>query len=433
MKTHFLLSVLLLVFPLCADTQNSRRLPGDSLPAYSGWPENHEARIYLKETVLGSLAAARGPEARGGRIVLQPETGSRVKFQVLTQNNAQYYLFLHERTAGYPIAGRGNMIIKRSREDGSFLQSKVFFRDREDCFIRLFPQGNRCALDIYLFGHKLYQRVMLPISFEAQLVAPFRQVIQLTAAAIDWPLLLYEGERGAAGGVEAVLARIRPMLPLLPDFDDGAMNEAGRFVRIEDGVEIEEGGLNCSGFAKWVTDGFYYPLTGHWLDPEALKQKHPDFRGHRWSDRYEEDRDPYFGLDWSRNLAVSLANARAPYSMGDPETCDVRETLFLRYTEDVGYPVADLELLLYLESRKHPGHVYIGSLNRDYGTNPVLRQHSHLVVLLPYFSEGGRFQIAVLERNRETGLSSLAERYPSDYIHLVRLDARGEFFPPGIE
>jgi hypothetical protein len=241
--------------------------------------------------------------------------------------------------------------------------------------------------------------------------------------------------------VEQVLERIRLQLPFLPDLEDGALDETGRFVRIEDGLEIKEGGLNCSGFAKWVTDGFYYPLTGRLLDPETLKYKHLGLRGHRWSDRYEEARDPYFGLDWSRNLAVSLANARAPHSAQDPEARDVRQALFLRYTEDVGYPVTDLELLLYLESRGNPGSVFIGSLNREYGTDPILRQHFHLVVLFPYFNRSGSFRIAVLERNRETGLPSLLERYAGEYIHLVRLDARGEFSPaevpehpkPGIE
>jgi hypothetical protein len=427
MKIRCLLSILLLVLPRSAPGQDSRLLPADSFLALSGWPANHEARLSVREQLLGSLRTA--PLPGSGRILLQPETGSRVKFQILTQNNARYYLFLNETAAGYPIAARGNMIIKRSLEDGRFLQLKVFFRDRDDCFIRLFPQGSRCALDVFLLGHKLYQRVMLPLSFETLITAPFRQVIQLTAAAVDWPLLLHTGEGEADSRVEQVLQGIRPLLPGLPDFDDGAMDKAGRFVRIEDGLEVETGGLNCSGFAKWVVDGFYYPLTGRLLDPEALKEKHVGLRGNRWSDRYEEERDPYFGLDWSRNLALALAGARAPHFPGDPESCDVRESLFLRYTEDVGYPVRDLELLLYLESREHPGYIYIGSLNRDTGTNPALRQHFHLIVLFPYFDRRGSFRLAVLERNVETGLSSVLERYAADYVHLVRLDARGEFLP----
>jgi hypothetical protein len=427
MKISFLLSLLLLALPPCASAQDSRLLPADSLLTATRWPENHGVRVSVRDIVLGSLAQEGG--AGSGRVLVQPESGARVKFKVLSQKNARYYLFLNEGETGYPIAGQGNMIIKRSLENGRFLQMKVFLRDREDCFVRLFPRDGRSSLDVYFYGHRLYQQVMLPLSFDTLLFAPFRQVMRLTATAVDWPLLLYRGERDPDSRVEAVLERIRPLLSELPDLDDGAMDEAGRFVRISDGVEVEAGGFNCSGFAKWVTDGFYYPLTGRLLDPVALKEKHLSLRGNRWSERHEEERDPYFGLDWSRNLAVLLANARAPQLHRGPEAMDVREVPFLRYTEDIGYAVGELELLLYLESREHPGFFYIGSLNRDTGTEPVLRQHFHLVVLFPYFDGGGSFRVAVLERNRETSLDELMKRNPNDYIHLVRLDARGPFIP----
>ncbi len=61
--------------------------------------------------------------------------------------------------------------------------------------------------------------------------------------------------------------------------------------------------------------------------------------------------------------------------------------------------------------------------------DPGLRQHDHLVVLLPYVDAGRVFRVAVFERSAETSTGSLAKRYPSDFIHLVRFDARGDFDP----
>ena len=164
-----------------------------------------------------------------------------------------------------------------------------------------------------------------------------------------------------------------------------------------------------------------------------MKEKHLDYRGHRWSARREDERDPYFGLDWSRNLAVSLLELEHPREEFGPEDADVREVRYARYVEDVGYPVDDMRRILYMLAIDEPGHFYIGSVNQEFGSDPVLRQHVHVAVFFPYFDENGRFRVTVLERNVETDLDSLAERYPGSYVHLVRARADDTFTPPVIE
>jgi hypothetical protein len=95
----------------------------------------------------------------------------------------------------------------------------------------------------------------------------------------------------------------------------------------------------------------------------------------------------------------------------------------------VGYPVEDLELLMFVEAAANPGHFYIGSLNREYGSQPVLRQHFHMVVLFSYFTATGTLRIAVFDRNRETTVESTVKRYTGAYIHLVRLPVGDAFAP----
>jgi hypothetical protein len=214
------------------------------------------------------------------------------------------------------------------------------------------------------------------------------------------------------------------------------MDASGRLVFIEDLRSQERlPGFNCSGFAKWVVDGFYAPITGTYLPIEPLKEKHLAIRGNGWTRPYEESRDPFFGLDWTRNLARYLDAARraeAPQSI-DIERYDVRAVPFSRYAEDMGYLGADLPRVLLWLAHEEPGTIYLGSVAREYGEKPVLRQHAHVVVFLPYVDENGVFRVSVMERNVETSLESITRRYGDDLVHLVRIPSDGPFTPPIIE
>jgi len=225
-----------------------------------------------------------------------------------------------------------------------------------------------------------------------------------------------------------MVERIRKDLPLLPDAEDGAMDKNGKLVFIKSAKSQERlPGFNCSGFAKWVADGLYKPRTGSYLDIEDLKKKQLSIRGNRITNRYEEERDPFFGLDWTRNIAQILSGS------SDPEGQDVRNLPYGRYREDIGFPMDELKGILFYLAVREPGTFYLGSINREYGNEPILRQHYHIVVLFPYFLETGEFRVVVFERNVESDLASLNKRYPGDFIHLVRIEADTIFNPPRIE
>jgi hypothetical protein len=114
----------------------------------------------------------------------------------------------------------------------------------------------------------------------------------------------------------------------------------------------------------------------------------------------------------------------------DPEALDVRNVPSAQYTEDVGYRVDTLTSVLYRLARRDPGTFYLGSVNRLFGEDPVLRQHTHVVALFPYFDRAGTFHVAVMERNVETSVASLERRYGNDFIHLVRVPGSDDFTPP---
>lgn len=399
---------------------------GPALPLVA-IPDTAEARQALRELIFAPIGTAARAAAR---TVTQPADGRPVLFRTESSNGAVYQTFTRGDLGTVRLDTAGTFIIKRSSTDGSFVQAKIFLQDDPGCFARITPLGERTALEITLFGRTFQHGIILAARFESLLTAPLDRIMRLAEPAVDWDLLQPAQRTDGDAAVERTAVAISRMLPRLGYRDDGAMDAAGRMVYIRDvSPQGAASGFNCSGFAKWVVDGFFRPLTGRLTDIARLKVKDAGIRGNRWTGPLEESRDPYFGLDWSRNLARELARARGETG-ASAESWDVRDAPGFAYVDDVGYAIADLPTVLYRLARAAPGRIYLGSVNRPAPGDPELRQHSHLVVLLPYTDAGRVFRVAVFESSTETSTGSLARRYPSDFIHLVRFQARGDFDPP---
>ena len=437
------------------------------------WPENHEIRNVLQGTMF-SPGAAGGSSFTG--IHEQHTQSHRVKFDVERSADAVYYLFVNEEEYRFPVYSRGSYVVKKGT-DGVFRQVKIFLGSDQGNYLRVFPDGTRSRIDAYLFERKLYGNVVVPLPFERVLTESFAELVRLTGRIIDWNLLAPRTDDPGYARLGTTAAAIRKMLPRLRDADDGAMDADGVFVTIADGKpQPSPGGFNCSGFAKWVADGVLRAAVGRLFSIEELAARHPGYRGNRWSEPLEHVRDPYFGLDWTRNIAVGLEHAgfgedpqrqgrpgddpeartaagrsgqgrpgddpeartaAGPQRQGrqavDPEAMDVREVPFARYVEDVGYTAADLPIVLYYLAVTEPGWFYLASVNKEFGADPRLRQHTNVAVLLPYFTAGGRFVVNVFETNREHDFSSFLSYNKEFDLHLVRIRARDTFELPGIE
>ncbi|HEY9592927.1 MAG TPA: hypothetical protein VHE79_00520 [Spirochaetia bacterium] len=396
-------------------------------------PENWEARERFRDTIFASLAEAA---ARPRAVVTQDDGAARVAFSTQRQAGALYLVFANQRGGSYPLDGAGTFIIKRSLANGRFVQAKLFVQDGPGTFLRFYPDDERTVMDVVLFGQPFQTRVPLAIPFDNLLTTSLASVMDLSASSVDWPTILAPTQREGDRRLESMVKAIRPRLRSLRDMDDGAMDATGRMVYIATGEPAGKGGFNCSGFAKWIVDGLFAPLAGSLIDIAGLKSR-DSLAQHSWSSRYEEELDPYFGLDWSRGLARALAKARDGAVPTDG-AIDVRDDTRLPYVPDTGYAVTQLEYLLYFLTRESPGTMYLGSVNAaapasvSQGT-PTLRMHHHVVVLFPYFDASGGFRVVVMERNHETGIESLARRYAAESVHLVRIDSEGDFNPPKIE
>jgi hypothetical protein len=355
--------------------------------------------------------------------------------------------------AAFPGWAQGSWILTRRKDDGSPQRIRIFLRSDPYTYIQFRPfSADKSYLDVVLYDAYLVRSLPIPLAFERLYVIPVEEVLSLVKD--NFPRRYFDPEPDMYRDTRAFIAALRERLPSLSFRDDGAINEEGRYVFIKEGTAQDgEGGLNCSGFAKWIVDGILRPLTGERLPIAPLKAPLGE-RGSSLTRPYEALRDPYFGLDWTRNLALAAAAVLRSPSFGLLEEIEVRNAPFssviLRDKEgtsvrsypgfllDAGFGIEGLHPLLYTLAIDEPGRVYLASINNEIGPpatpgNPRggvrMRQHYHIAALIPYFNEYGNFQVAVFESAEETSFSRFKTRYPGQYANLVRITAETAFDP----
>ena len=414
-----------------------------NLVVKSGFPENDETRRLFKDAVMASKYPA-------GETLFKTYTqlsdGRKVVFDVRKQVTNWYLIFRNERGIEpwekYPVWGRGTWIIKKDLLSGKFVQAKIFLQDDENSFVRLYPaSGGRSRINVYLYGAKIGRDVLIPVPFEKLLLSPFAEIVQATGNSIDWNLIFPDPDNYGYRMVENLVSTLRSYSDYITEVGDAAVNSAGLNVYINsgkpvmagdpasDGSPLEEGqcALNCSGYVKWVADGIYSAWAG---SPGKLYTAIPELLEttcrpavNPWNEKYSSSdaadrkrlgsilRDPYFGLDWNRNIAVKIEGRRLGLNL-DPMNCrDVRTVETgpfdgVEYGETTGYHLEDLDTVLYRLASERPGSIYLAAVNSrfkpDNGSTP-LHQYWHVFILAPWFGDGknntqrGKFHVAVLD------------------------------------
>lgn len=386
----------------------------------SGVYENYEIREKHR-AVLNSKSFEAVDSPR--RVFNQSETDNKVRFEVRKTADAYYLMFINMYIDRFPVWSSGSYIVKKDLITGDFIQAKIFLFNDEDSFIRIYPEQDRSRLDLHIYGHKIYSGVRIPVEFKKLVTLPLSKVLSLTKNKIPWQSILSKKDYKEWSDVKDFSADLQSKLPTLGDREDGAIDENGNYVYIETlETQGEDPGLNCSGFVKWTVDNLYKRVTGTYMPITPLKKKHYDLRGNSWSNRAEDERDPYFGLDWTRNISYLYRKTLYPYQDIEIDSCDVESVPYFKYKENVGYEIEKLKAVLYLEALKSPGRIYLGSVNKPFGKEFKMRQHIHVVALFPYIDSTGRFHIDVIERQTKTSIESLVKRYKGEFMHLVHVE-----------
>jgi hypothetical protein len=169
---------------------------------------------------------------------------------------------------------------------------------------------------------------------------------------------------------------------------------------------------------------------------------------------WEEWRDPFFGLDWIRNLAARVGTTLYSPSFGTLKEIEVRHEPFSQiilrgkrnsviyaypgFLENAGYGIEGLHALLYTLAIDEPGKFYLAAVNNERGPlsspenprgTPRMREYFHVAALIPYFNERGAFQIVVFESAAETSFNALRSRYL--WLREEVVDGELKIFPNG--
>lgn len=399
----------------------------------AGFPENYEARSLLADVVTAPAHTALRAPARKYRQASSPDF--EVAFDVHKTGDAFYLIFRNGSGDDFPTAARGNWIIKRDLESGAVLQVKIFIQNDENSFVRITPDGKGTRMEVHLYGRKICSSVPLSVSPEDLLLSPFARIMRLSEPWIDWTALFADISYPEWALVARLADEAGGQLYLINEATDGCQNAFGAFVRIEDGRPQEyPQGFNCSGFAKWIADGFYAGYReapeGPWLDPVVLKKVRPETRGdgNPWSRKLSEQ-DPYFGLDWVRNIALELYRVSTGSDETDSTRFDLREVPFHAFTPSVGFQTDGLESLVYLAAIRHPGRVWFAVVNSPPDASG-LRKYHHVAVFFPWFDSRGDFHAAVLDTGRLTTVGDFARRFPDSHVLFVSVRPPLRFAPP---
>ncbi len=417
-----------------------------SAEAYSGSISSIADDSALRASLSASLLEA--PPAAAQRFKPQRRElpdGSSVEVRVERGRGEFIIVIARKGEGGYDLANPGGWALYRRLSDGEPTRVRIFPSADPNCYVQLRPdRGGRTLLDCIVYGGYLGRSAVLPLTFERAILEPLSSIVSLAGAS--FPRRYFEPRSADYDDERAFIAAVRGRIGELTYEDDGAIDRDGRPVFIDTLEPRSDGvlGVNCSGFAKWLIDGLLRPLGFDRLSVAVLK-KPPVARGNSFSEPYEEVRDPYFGLDWTRNLAAAAGRAFFGSRGSDPAEYEVvassiaalrvsggdgsSSISYPKYMKDSGFSFPGLKATLYALAIDEPGKFYLASVNRDIGDEPRLRQHFHVAALFPLFDERGRFSVVVFESAAETDFGSFAARYQDHLVHLVRIPVERSFDP----
>jgi hypothetical protein len=418
------------------------------------WLIDSPSRVLSRRPVIETLET-------GERVQIRAEEG-REEFMVIFSREMMSGRLATETNTALPRTGtgqfpgwaQGSWMLTRRKDTGAGTLIRIFLRSDQYTYIQFRPFNNeRSQMDVILYGGYIVRSLQIPVPFERLYTMPLNDILRL--AGDKFPRRYFDIDPLYYRDSRKFVAQVRARLAGLQFNDDGAINENGDYVFIETLQRQNQStaGLNCSGFAKWLIDGILRPVTGKRLSIPPLKAPFGE-RGSSFTANWEESRDPYFGLDWIRNLASEANGILRSNAYRSLEEFEVRSDNFSSvlvsenrtfvthsypgFLPEAGYGIEGLHPLLYTLAVDNPFNFYLAAVNTESGVEatpqnvrglPRLRTYFHVAVLVPYFDEYGIFRIAVFESAVENSFTAFRNRYPGHYVNLVQIPIVTVFDP----
>jgi hypothetical protein len=425
-------------------------------------------RVALKDTLFTESPAKLS--AQPSRIEYL-QNGERVEVRIQENRNEVMVLISRELMSGriavdknpavprmgtgqFPGWAQGSWMLTRSKRDGSGTLIRIFPRSDQYTFIQFRSfTADKCLMDVILYGGFVVRSLPIPVPFDRLYTMKLNDILKL--AGDKFPRRYFDPEPEYYRDSRKFISLVRARLGELRFSDDGAIDENGSYVFIKtlQNQSSVSQGLNCSGFSKWLIDGILRPVTGKRLSIAPLKAPFGE-RGSSFTENWEERRDPFFGLDWIRNLASEANRTLRSDKYSGLEEFEVRNENFSSmmvienrafvtnsypgFTGEAGYSIEGLYPLLYTLTIDEPFQFYLAAVNTELGASitpenprgaPRLRQYYHIAALVPYFDEYGIFRIVVFESASENSFNTFRSHYPEHYVNLVKIPISSGFDP----
>lgn len=371
------------------------------------------------------------------------DSGERVQIRAERSGDDFLVIIARDYRGNYDGWGQGSFILTRNIATGKPVRARIFLRSDPYTYIQFRPLSEgKSEMDAVVYDALIRQALPVAVPFERLIETPVSDVLNMLGD--KFPRRYYNPRPEDYRDLRKLLGEIRREIRPLVFGDDGAIDEAGNYVYIKD-LSPQDGvkGLNCSGFAKWFVDGLLRPLTGKRLNITSLKAPFGN-RGTNFTEPFERSHDPFFGLDWIRNLASAAGAAYKSPDFALLEEIEVRHVAFQAllkrrgrtssvyhypgHLENIGFSFEGIQPLLYTLAIDEPGSVFLGAISRVGGT-PPLRVYFHIAVLVPYFDNDKVFHVAVFESAEETSFARFRVRYPQHHINLCRIRPETAFSP----
>lgn len=362
----------------------------------------------------------------------------------------------------FSASSQGTWILSRDITTGEPTKLQIILRSHYPCFLEILPNGNQSTISLIIQNAYFSQNSTIAVPLKRFYELSFLQIKTTTDPLINWTYadpdpVLYQNNR-------RVIKKINENLKAITYGDEGCYDETNQLVSIKTGKPDNKiKGINCSGFVKWIVDSMVWPVIGQGLFVEPLKSQTVTFNdddlkegataqasAESYSRDYTAIREPFFGLDWTRNLAAAAASVFCNRNL-TPLTAGVDvmnipfssiydksslPQLVPSYIPNMGFSVSILKPLLYALAISEPDTLYLASINglkSDKNGEKPLRQHYHTAVLVPAILADGSFTVAIFESGESTTLEKFINRNKTEYIHLTRIRTPGQIYFPSLQ
>lgn len=310
----------------------------------------------------------------------------------------------------------------------------VYFKPEESVRMDIFPYEDRIKTDVIVYGQRIYNGTVIPLSWETVCLLNFEDIIEASRMVIDWDLLLAAQNKAQTRTVQVITERIDKTLPDIKLADYKAMSEKGKWVDISDGSEYSRALVNSFGFVKWIADGFYKPATGHLMNLNDLILKHfEEAPNNNWLIKETFKRNPYFGMDWIKNIGLKLN--RLSVSDVTTDEIEVKTVPFYGFTETAGFDTSALRFVMYYLAAKEPSRFYFISYSSpsQWDGDRTLLEHSKTAVAFPTIDYRGLLSLSYYENGKKIDPEEIEERIGDANIYLIGVETSTLFYLPPVK